>query len=100
MQKLVFTFAHQIKANFSTFGEALQYAWKVIRLRFDMQSKAVAFSFKKKNGTTRKAIGTLNMELIPTAKQPNNGISKPSTVVTYFDLEKMDWRSFSATSLL
>jgi hypothetical protein len=58
----------------------------------------VAFSFFKKDGSRRNAIGTLNEKLIPEesktlkSKDPsaNNGDN-----LKYYDLEKKAWRSLS-----
>ena len=53
-----------------------------------LKTQKVSFEFMKKDGTYRKAMGTLNEELIPEIyKQSNN--------IKFFDLEKNAWRSIS-----
>lgn len=62
--------------------------------------KAFHFTFKKKDGTQRKAVGTLNENLIPKEHQiiddPSTGKAKESANFRYYDLEKCGWRSVSA----
>ena len=64
----------------------------------------VYFSFLKKNGEVRNALGTINPKLIPDEFQldiaPTDASfkqihKKRSTNVKYFDLEKNGWRSIS-----
>ena len=54
-----------------------------------LKKQKVTFEFKKKDGTSRKAVGTLNEELIPTVKKEKKNVS-------FFDLEKNAWRSISS----
>lgn len=57
--KEIMTLAWQfVKNNGFTMGEALKVAWMNFKLKAALKVKAVAFHFKKKNGTTRKAVGT------------------------------------------
>jgi hypothetical protein len=66
-----------------------------------LATSIVSFSYKKANGEIRDAIGTRNLDLarrhsgadIPTLK----GQSRP---YSYFDLEKMAWRSFKPENLI
>ncbi len=60
-------------------------------LRVTLQKDKVHFEFTKKDGTLRKALGTLNEELIPNEKKPK-AVSKSSNL-RFYDLEKEDWRS-------
>lgn len=55
----------------------------------------VNFSYTKKDGSLRKAVGTLNEELIPDKMKPkDSSISeKYGENFKYFDLEKNAWRS-------
>ena len=60
----------------------------------------VKFSFTKKDGTLREAVGTLNMSYIqktdPQAVPNSLGYSSlPETdMVRYYDIERHNWRSF------
>jgi len=63
-------------------------------LKDALQKYAVFFRYHKKEGEYRQALGTTQLAGIPTAKHPK-GLSTPSKeVITYFDLEKNEYRSF------
>lgn len=54
----------------------------------------VNFSYMKKDGTMRDAIGTLHMDLIPEDLRPKDSSTNfVGENLKYFDLEKNDWRS-------
>ena len=81
---------------------ALQKAWEVYRLTCLLKLGAYYFWYRKKDGTYRDAIGTLNHDLIPADKQPKGIVNRHDVLssVAYFDLEKNEWRSFGCDSLL
>lgn len=58
-----------------------------------LKNNIVSFKFVKKDGTIRKAKGTLAESIIPEIK--GNGAEKPSSILTYYDVEKKGWRSFN-----
>lgn len=61
-----------------------------------LASGSLKFYFRKVNGELRKAIGTLDLGIVPNANHPKGGkVSGDQTV--YYDLEKGAWRSISAT---
>jgi len=66
------------------------------RLVEEMHLGKVKFSYKKKDGTERVAIGTLSSEVIPQDKMPSNecGIKLCDSVTRYYDTECDGWRSF------
>ena len=72
-----------------------------ILLRNLLRNNIVAFTFKKVDGTIRHALGTRNLTLassytqteIPTPK----GEEQPNS---YFDVEKMGWRSWKEGSVI
>lgn len=78
---------------------------EVMLLESKMLERAVAFQFKKKDGTIRNAVGTLCRRLMKlsdgTFWQPK-GEAKPEpvSVIRYFDCDKGDWRCFSVDSLI
>lgn len=64
-------------------------------LRSRLASGSVQFTFRKIDGTMRPATGTTVLELIPADHRPKGIIIKPRNedIVTYYDLERMAWRS-------
>lgn len=65
-------------------------------LRKSLQgSTPVSFSYFKKNGECRQAVGTLHPHLIPKEHRidEKEGESKKTANFAYFDLEKNAWRS-------
>ena len=63
-------------------------------LRSRLNQGTVQFAFKKLDGTLRTALGTTNLEQVPLDNHPKGGSSSPR-VVTFFDLQKSQWRSVS-----
>lgn len=73
------------------------------KLRDMLQEGKVNFVFKKKDGSRRAAVGTLNLDLVSEAdKQFKSDEQKePSmTCITYYDLEKMAWRCCKVENIL
>ena len=56
----VFSVAHSIKSNFNSFSEALKASWRIIKMNCNW---SVEFTFLKKNGELRRAIGTATGKL-------------------------------------
>lgn len=69
-----------------------------------LQEGIACFYFRKADGTLRKAVGTLNQELISKFYPPSNGSDKTAsphpTNVTYFDLEVKGFRVFSRSAIV
>jgi hypothetical protein len=82
-----------------TRSEALKKAWKVIRLKEAMRSDQVEFSFVKKDGTTRHAIGTLQTAVV-SPKIKGTGRPYPINQIRYFDIDRAAFRSFNAETLI
>lgn len=68
------------------------------------ENKSLVFYFKKKDGSIRRAVGTLNSEVLE--KMTTNFIKtgyvaneKPN-LQRYFDLEKQAWRAFNVDSFI
>ena len=60
----------------------------------------VALEFTKSDGSDRKMCCTLLESEIPQEKKPKNtGKRENAKVLSVFDLEKQDWRSFKMESL-
>ena len=94
----VFKLAWQfVKRNGFSMGEALHVAWQNIKLKLAMKSKIVKFYFKKVDGSTREAYGTLQESVLPETKGERKS---NDTVQTYFDTERDSWRSFKKANLV
>lgn len=64
-------------------------------LRNMLKKGMVKFEYKKKDGTIRKAEGTLNKSLIPEIdKEEGAETDFPKECFGYYDLKKDDWRMF------
>jgi len=66
------------------------------QLRKKLAQGETNFYFTKKDGTLRKATGTLVIDVIPYSQRPQ-GIKTPEKYIPYFDLEVGAWRSVSKT---
>jgi hypothetical protein len=70
-------------------------------LRARLAAGIVSFTFTKIDGTTRPASGTTFIDLIPEAFRPiGAGRRTPADLVTYFDLDRMAWRSCKADRIV
>lgn len=98
----LFKMAHALfkKAEVTTFSEALKKAWKAIKIHTKMLSGKAEFSFRKLDGTIRKAVGTLHdLDYTPSSNATKR--AKPGEdVMCYFDVEKNCFRSFRVASLI
>lgn len=95
----VMTLAWQfVKRNGFTMSEALKQAWANIKLTAKLSKGIVKFYFKKVDGSTREAFGTLKTELLPHHEVSNRKTNV--TIQTYFDIEKQEWRCFKKANLI
>lgn len=72
-------------------------------LREKLQQGKTKFVFKKKDGSRREAVGTLNFDLIPTEDtqfKSDEPREERTDQVTYYDLEKMAWRCCKTENIL
>ena len=79
---------------------ALKTAWWFESVRDALSNGFARFTYFKKDGTTRTALGTRSPSLIPVDKAPkcpqnNEDWEERAKSIPYFDLEKNEWRSFS-----
>lgn len=81
---------------------ALKQAWWFESLRDALANGFARFTYFKKDGTTRTALGTRSPSLIPVDKLPKGNMSgdldtweDSVKAIPYFDLDKNEWRSFS-----
>ena len=72
-------------------------------LREKLQQGETHFVFKKKDGSRRAAVGTLNFDIIPkedTEFKSDERKEERTDQVTYYDLEKMAWRCCKTENIL
>lgn len=67
-----------------------------------IKSGIVRFSFYKKDGSKREAVGTTCESIITErgGSMPNGKGISPSSVCTYWDIERSGWRSFKTENLI
>lgn len=58
-----------------------------------LQKNIIVFRYKKRDGSIRKAEGTLHPKFLPPAKSDNEFV-RPEYQIVYYDLDKKSWRSF------
>lgn len=82
-------------------ASSLRGAWWFESFRDTMNNGIARFVYRKADGTTRIALGTRSPSLIPIDKLPEGDMSDDTAKMEdniktfpYFDLEKMEWRSF------
>ena len=84
---------------------ALKYAWWFENFRTKLASGVYRFSYVKKDGSIREAIGTLDLSRIPEDKRPGTSSRQTGGVASaekginydtfsYYDLDRNAWRSF------
>ena len=84
---------------------ALKTAWWFESFRDALSNGFARFTYYKKDGTFRRALGTRSSVLIPTDKLPK-GEHEIETwedivkAIPYFDLDKNEWRSFSVLNFV
>ncbi len=83
-------------------ASSLRGAWWFESFRDAMNNGMARFVYRKTDGTTRIALGTRSAALIPADKLPKGDMSDGTAEMEdnikafpYFDLEKMEWRSFN-----
>lgn len=71
---------------------------KTTILKMRMHYGVVSFSYIKKDGTMRKAHGTLKKSLLPDLV--GSGRKPSADVFVYFDVDQENWRSFRRENLI
>ena len=79
---------------------ALKQAWWFESFRDALYNGFARFTYYKKDGTIRTALGTCSDVLIPADKFPKcpvviNEWNDTVKSIPYFDLDKREWRSFN-----
>lgn len=85
-------------------SEAMKAQWDlqkaVVLDQLLRESEAVTFEFKKVDGTLRKAVGTIKMEVLEAYNAVPKGEGRATGTRTFFDLEAQAWRSMRLGSLV
>ena len=84
---------------------ALKQAWWFESFRDALSNGFARFTYYKKDGTFRRALGTRSDVLIPTDKLPKGQLEINEwedivKAIPYFDLEKREWRSFNVLNFV
>jgi len=95
MKRRVFLTAWQVADKFNSFAEALSYAWSVIKLQIQLLIGSVTFSYKKVDGSIRKAVGTLDVKYERKTDKPSN-----KGMFSYWDIEAAAWRGCLVQNLI
>lgn len=93
------------KEQLVSLGLTEKKADEVMLLESEMLKRAVKFSYRKKDGTTREAEGTLDRSKMDlgdgTLWEPvGNGLPEKPEWVRYWDLKSMGWRQFNVFNLV
>jgi hypothetical protein len=101
MKKELFNMAWQFLKDgiFTAFADALKAAWAKIKLVAKLKKGVAYFTFKKVDGTERKAIGTLNGQNYQYDNKGSDRKPNPANVV-YWDIEARGFRSFRIENFL
>lgn len=86
-----------IKNKGLSLSEALKLAWSNVKLKQALRKGVVEFSYRKLDGTIRKAVGTLSSSIVPPT---NGGGYQHRDYQTYFDIEKGSWRRYSYLNII
>lgn len=96
----LFSVAWAVRKDCETFAEALRKAWTSYKLKTAMNEGIVAFLYRKKDGSFRPAAGTLQLDLLSADYTPKGEREPQPSVLTYFDAQRMDWRSCKVANLM
>lgn len=98
-RRKIMTIAHALKRVYKmSFSEAQKLAWSNAKLRTALHQGPVQFSYKKKNGEVRQAIGTLhNIEPLLVG---SDKFQSDILTLRYYDLEKQDFRAMKINNLI
>ena len=77
-------------------------AYTIEQIRDILNSSSSNIRFKKKDGTEREMFATRNMKFIPEEFHPKDidGKKLPENIITVFDLNINEWRSFDYNNFL
>lgn len=98
-------FINKNRSTHSDMAFALKQAWWFESFRDAISNGFARFTYYKKDGTTRTALGTRSSVLIPIDKLPkcpqdNDEWEERNKAIPYFDLDKNEWRSFNVLNFV
>lgn len=97
----VFKRAYEIaKQTGKAFAVCLSKAWQLYQLAKQMKNAVITFYYEKKDGTLRKAKGTLQVEDAREEKQDARSRKPSAGVFTYFDTEANGFRAFKVENFI
>jgi len=101
IRSAVATLAQALRKTGLDLSAAFRRAWKVIKLKAQLATGEVSFTYIKKDGSLRPATGTTDIETIPADKRPKGtGGNYSPLYVRYFDRAANGYRSFAAARLV
>ena len=77
----------------------LSYMERQLLDRLNVEAN-VTFVFRKSDFSRRVAHGTRNLQHVPMYQWPKHKELPSDSVITYYDLDRKEWRSFRVGSLL
>lgn len=89
---------HIMSTTGKEWSVCLKKAWQLFRLNKELHSGEETFYFEKKDGSLRKAIGSLKMDSINYEFKTDN--QPKVTTFTYFDIEANSFRSFKIENFM
>lgn len=75
-------------------------AYTIEKVKEALNNYKAYFKFRKLDGTERHALGTTNLNDVPLGKHPKGIRQAAEEVVTFYDLQKEEWRSFRKDSFI
>lgn len=97
----VMKYAWQLyKATRQAWRVCMIKSWQLYRLAKKMRRGIVTFYFQKADGSIRKAIGTLQNLPINTTLGKHKTTAPSYKTMTYFDVEKQQFRCFQIQNLI
>ena len=96
---LALIYAHRLHGM--PWKERVLKGWQLVKFRNQLRHGVLRFRYIKTDATIRIAYGTVNLDLIPTAKRPKGTLTQDSyTTIRSFDLVRNEWRSFRITMFI
>ena len=81
-------------------NQSLQISALIEALQFQLMNETAHFLYRKKNGSIRKAWGTLLEKVVNNNTNGRGYPRKLDGLQAYFDIELQEWRSFRYENLI
>lgn len=72
----------------------------IVEFKNALHKGKVKFSYSKKDGSVRDAVGTLVIDIMGEENAPKGGYASPVNTIRYYDLNSNGWRSFIIDNLI